>query len=177
MTNNALHCCMNWSFTCLKMTWWRHQMETFSALLALCAGKSPVTKASDAELWCFLWYAPEFITLEQTIVRLVIWQGCHRLGRKKFPDFSLTFPWLPEQIPVTVATNIQWVFFHEIYHNHCSSQLVDVSQTLHYIFRTTSKSCYSLINVTLQHCVVENNLVQEDIFNIKKTIDILHKYA
>ena len=26
----------------LKMTWWRHQMETFSALLALCAGNSPV---------------------------------------------------------------------------------------------------------------------------------------
>ena len=23
-------------------TWWRHQMETFSALLAICAGKSPV---------------------------------------------------------------------------------------------------------------------------------------
>ena len=22
--------------------WWRHQMETFSALLAICAGKSPV---------------------------------------------------------------------------------------------------------------------------------------
>ena len=24
------------------LTWWRHQMETFSALLALCAGSSPV---------------------------------------------------------------------------------------------------------------------------------------
>ena len=24
-------------------TWWRHQMETFSALLALCAGNAPVT--------------------------------------------------------------------------------------------------------------------------------------
>ena len=24
------------------MTWWRHQMETFSALLAICAGNSPV---------------------------------------------------------------------------------------------------------------------------------------
>ena len=24
-------------------TWWRHQMETFSALLVLCAGNSPVT--------------------------------------------------------------------------------------------------------------------------------------
>ena len=26
----------------LGIAWWRHQMETFSALLALCAGKSPV---------------------------------------------------------------------------------------------------------------------------------------
>ena len=26
----------------LSKTWWRHQMETFSALLALCAGNSPV---------------------------------------------------------------------------------------------------------------------------------------
>ena len=25
------------------ITWWRHQMETFSALLAICAGNSPVT--------------------------------------------------------------------------------------------------------------------------------------
>ena len=48
-------------------TWWRHQMETFSALLVFCAGNSPVpgprwiprTKASDAEIWCFLWSAPE----------------------------------------------------------------------------------------------------------------------
>ena len=49
--------------------------QTFSALLALCAGNSPVTvggftghwwipltKASDADLWCFLWF-----TFEQTI--------------------------------------------------------------------------------------------------------------
>ena len=32
--------------------WWRHQMETFSALLALSAGIH-LTKASDAELWYF----------------------------------------------------------------------------------------------------------------------------
>ena len=41
-------------------SWWHHQMETFSALLALCGGKLaghrwiPHTKTSDAELWCFL---------------------------------------------------------------------------------------------------------------------------
>ena len=56
--------------------WCHHQMETFSVLLAICAGNSPVlsefrTKASDAELWCFLWCAPEW-TVEKTIVRLVI---------------------------------------------------------------------------------------------------------
>ena len=27
---------------CFKYSWWRHQMETFSALLAICAGNSPV---------------------------------------------------------------------------------------------------------------------------------------
>ena len=26
-----------------RLSWWRHQMETFSALLAYCAGNSPVT--------------------------------------------------------------------------------------------------------------------------------------
>ena len=37
------------SFTChnsvlnMDMSWWRHQVETFSALLAICAGNSPVT--------------------------------------------------------------------------------------------------------------------------------------
>ena len=33
--------------TCFRLwmteSWWRHEMETFSALLALCAGNSPVT--------------------------------------------------------------------------------------------------------------------------------------
>ena len=47
--------------THFKKAWWRHQMDTFSALLAICAGNSPVplTKASDAELLCFLWSTPK----------------------------------------------------------------------------------------------------------------------
>ena len=54
----VLHCCVVSSFVWIFdldrfmrpanphstfMTWWRHQMETFSALLALCAGNSLVT--------------------------------------------------------------------------------------------------------------------------------------
>ena len=27
----------------IEYTWWRHQMETFSALLTICAGNSPIT--------------------------------------------------------------------------------------------------------------------------------------
>ena len=27
----------------MHMSWWRHQMETISALLAICAGNSPVS--------------------------------------------------------------------------------------------------------------------------------------
>ena len=51
--------------------WWRHQMEAFSALLALCERNPPVTggfsptKASHAKLWCFLWSTPEKKPVEQ----------------------------------------------------------------------------------------------------------------
>ena len=37
--NNVLLSIATFSF---NNTWWRHQMETFSALLAICAGNSPV---------------------------------------------------------------------------------------------------------------------------------------
>ena len=66
--------------TVKNMSWWRHQMETFSALLALCAvnppvtGESRLTKAGDAELLYFLWSAPEQ-TVDQTIETPVIWDA------------------------------------------------------------------------------------------------------
>ena len=60
---------VNWSnhTIYLKITfeaWWHHQVETFSALLAICAVNSPIithhrwiplTKAIDTELWCFFY--------------------------------------------------------------------------------------------------------------------------
>ena len=57
--------------------WWRHQVETFFTLLAKVWEEStghwriPLTKASAAELWYFLWSAPEQ-KVEQTIETLVI---------------------------------------------------------------------------------------------------------
>ena len=66
--------------------WWRHQMETFFRVTGPLWGEStdhrwiPLTKASDAELWCFLWYAPEQ-TVEQTIIRPAIWDATRSLWR------------------------------------------------------------------------------------------------
>ena len=37
-------------YTLKYHSWWRHQMETFSALLALCAGNSPVTGEFHAQM-------------------------------------------------------------------------------------------------------------------------------
>ena len=37
------HNLWEWCTLLANCAWWRHQMETFSALLAICAGNSPVT--------------------------------------------------------------------------------------------------------------------------------------
>ena len=72
-------------------TWWRHQMETFSALLALCEGNPPVTgglplRASNVGLWCFLWSAPE-----QTVRQTKIETLAGDLGRHRhYYDVTLT---------------------------------------------------------------------------------------
>ena len=62
-------------------TRWRHKKEN---ILHIFTGPLweefsgyrliPLTKASDAELWCFLWSAPEQ-TVEQTIKTPVIWDA------------------------------------------------------------------------------------------------------
>ena len=38
-----------WWFQQCSPSWWRHQMKTFSALLAICAGNSPVTGEFPAQ--------------------------------------------------------------------------------------------------------------------------------
>ena len=41
-SHRASHAERRYDLWCHPEPWWRHQMETFSALLALCAGNSPV---------------------------------------------------------------------------------------------------------------------------------------
>ena len=46
--SNSRALAMELRFSCIN-PWWRHQMETFSALLAFCAGNSPVTGEFSAQ--------------------------------------------------------------------------------------------------------------------------------
>ena len=46
MIYNPIHIYGQWKPT---ESWWRHQMETFSTLLAICAGNSPVTNEFPAQ--------------------------------------------------------------------------------------------------------------------------------
>ena len=87
--------CMCWGFVLCCTTWWyimwRHQMETFSMLLALCEGNPPVdgwfplqrqcreALFSDAELYSLL-SAPEQ-TVEQRIETPKIWDTSRSLWR------------------------------------------------------------------------------------------------
>ena len=63
-----------------QVTWWRHQMAAFSALLALCAGNSPVTGQFPAQRPVTRGFDVFFDLhlnkqLRKTIVGLVIWDA------------------------------------------------------------------------------------------------------
>ena len=44
-----VHCFIVLLFAVVESSWWRHQMETFSALLAICMGNSPVSGEFHAQ--------------------------------------------------------------------------------------------------------------------------------
>ena len=82
-----------------KCLWWRHQMETFSALLAICAGRSPVTGDFPAQRpvtrsfdvffdlrlnirlskqsWCWWFETPSH----------PLWRHCHVVFTSIFEDY------------------------------------------------------------------------------------------
>ena len=79
-----------------SVSWWRHQMKRFPALLALCEGNPPMVSPHKGQ-WrgalMFLWSAPEQ-TIKQTIetpvicdnIALIVWHHCdeaiHAMRRK-----------------------------------------------------------------------------------------------
>ena len=84
------------------LPWWRHQMEIFSAswpfVRAIHRSRwIPRTKASDAELWCFLWFAPEYNSKAGAFRR----NHAHYYVNVMLHMFSHT-PWWTIHIPLTI---------------------------------------------------------------------------
>ena len=89
----------------LLFSWWRHQMETFSALLDLCAGNSPVTgefpsqrpvtrsldiffdlhlnKRLSKQSWGWWIETPSRSLWRHCNVQLSSWQGSHKWSRTR----------------------------------------------------------------------------------------------
>ena len=71
---------IRWQYALPLSAWWRHQMKTFSALMALCEGNAPVIgefpsqRSLTRSFSAFLWCTPEQ-TAEQTDGTPVIWDA------------------------------------------------------------------------------------------------------
>ena len=99
----------------------------------------------------------QYISLKMNVCwcKLSCWhiQGCHGVGKKKILDFSLKFPWMPTQFPVTVTIYTVWWFvaiYSKPYGYHIIHQQI------------------------LQQNDFENRSAQEKIFNTMKIVDTLY---
>ena len=72
----------------MVLTWWRHRMQIFSAVLALCERNPPVT----GKRWCFLWSTPKQMHIIETSVILwpirepsrSLWRHCNAFSGQDF---------------------------------------------------------------------------------------------
>ena len=99
-------------------TWWRHQMETFSALLAICAGNSPVpgkfpaqrpvTRSFDFSLIC-VWINGWVNNLEAGDLRRYRAHYDVTVMRLKiFIDFRSALLWLSPKLFDIIQSVAQW---------------------------------------------------------------------
>ena len=101
---NSGHDCNMASIFHLMEPLWRHQMETIPVTGHLWGESTghrwiPLNKASDAELWCFLWSAPEH-TLEQNSRRQWFktpscswWRQCDTIRMRRLIEFNANKSW------------------------------------------------------------------------------------
>ena len=72
-----------------RQTWWRHQMETFSALLAICAGNSPENLYPEWWFGVITIYRPEHVNFG---LLCVIFKFPSRIFCRRVPGFATDCP-------------------------------------------------------------------------------------
>ena len=90
LVNGTLHACAEF-----MVIWWRHQMETFSALLVICAGNSSVTGEFPAQ---------------RTVTR--IFDVFFDLRRHRAHYDVTVMPWTAITVHQTASRHIFYIFVH-----------------------------------------------------------------
>ena len=84
--------------------WWRHQMEAFSSLLALCAGNSLMRTSM------FLWWRLHW-AVEQIVEWPVIWKYMTfkwRLRNKNYTDYEHKYDFYRKPIMPTISFGVHY---------------------------------------------------------------------
>ena len=114
----------------MRTSWWRHQMETFSALLAICAGNSPVSGEFPAQR-----------PVKRSFDVFLDLRLNERLSKHSW-GWWLETPWCPlwRHSNVILSTNIAMSYVtHSVYHNdnpapYLSWNIICHVKTKHVIF-------------------------------------------
>ena len=112
--------------TCFTRAWWLHQMETFSALLALCAGR-PVTRSFDVffdlrlnkrsskQSWGWWFQTPSRSS----------WRHCNDVWT--FSYLKSYFTGISRGVTVEPSYNMIIVFFHDTHNMLWTLQMCQIS--------------------------------------------------
>ena len=111
-----LCCCLHAGLSGIpwQTTWWRHQLETFSALLALCAGNSPVTGELSSQrpvtrsfdIWSLIcaWNKQPWGWWFETLSRS-LWRLCNA-ELSSYPGYFWETHWFSMGLPET--SRVTW---------------------------------------------------------------------
>ena len=108
----------------LSCTWWRHQMETFSALLALCAGNSPVTGKFPAQRPVTRSVDVFFdLRLNKRLSKQSRGWWFEKIwGRRKFCHLHPKFTKWQHTIQIVTKISLQWRHVHSVNEEYAHRQ-------------------------------------------------------
>ena len=153
-------------------SWWRHQMETFSALLAICAGNSPVTGEFPSQRPVTRSFAAFFdLRLKKRLSKkswgwwfqtlsCPLWRHCNVSSAECWTSVSVQCvlnPWDSNwsSLRLQMSFNTQWTQTNqvmqmlEIY--EFSGKIVKLFVRTRYTLALSSVQCVTAINAKGQH--------------------------
>ena len=141
-----------------NLTWWPHQKETFSALLAICAGNSPVTGDFPAQRPVTRSFDVFFdIRLNKRFIKQS-WAWWFETLSRHYDVILMIYPqcggWLYPLMPCWILMNIDYCDYNAVSLYH------DLPQDLHrardfgvFLISYSVKSCFNHYTTPRPYCI------------------------